>query len=279
MYQYVASKTKYHTLLIVSFILLSIHYHCFLSSYYVINWSRVEISSVRFEKWHYDPKSHVNISLAYVSSTCECDGFKLPYVQIKRINKTNTRFSISVIDPVNEENQILVISYDLNELNGHQIGCDLYNVLKRGQHQKIISYSLYGRNPKYYKNIERILQAVPAVYKGYTVRIYYDHTVDETLRCQLECKYSSVVDFCNVNRFVFNLSTLLESELVESKNLTYMNKMMWRFLPMGDTFVDVFMSRDLDSLFSQREIDSVNVWMNSTNYGHIMRGKLNIISL
>lgn len=36
--------------------------------------------------------------------------------------------------------------------------------------------------------------------------------------------------------------------------------MTWRFLPMFDEFVDVFTSRDTDSLITQREIEAVREW-------------------
>ena len=40
---------------------------------------------------------------------------------------------------------------------------------------------------------------------------------------------------------------------------------------MADDFVDIFSSRDTDSTLIQREIDSVNVWLNSSSLFHIMR--------
>jgi len=39
----------------------------------------------------------------------------------------------------------------------------------------------------------------------------------------------------------------------------------------------VFMNRDSDSLIIQREVDSVNVWLQSSEVGHIMRGIVNLI--
>ena len=48
--------------------------------------------------------------------------------------------------------------------------------------------------------------------------------------------------------------------------------MMWRFLPAGDSFVDLFMSRDTDSLIHERERDAVNQWLESDKAAHMMRG-------
>ena len=55
-------------------------------------------------------------------------------------------------------------------------------------------------------------------------------------------------------------------------NATYMHAMKWRWFPINDQFVDVFMSRDSDSDILQREVDSVNEWLASGKVGHIMRG-------
>ncbi len=54
----------------------------------------------------------------------------------------------------------------------------------------------------------------------------------------------------------------------------YIHKMMWRWLPIGDDFVSIFSSRDLDSILHQREVDAVEFWMKSNKPAHIMRGKL-----
>ncbi|CAF1594311.1 unnamed protein product, partial [Didymodactylos carnosus] len=46
---------------------------------------------------------------------------------------------------------------------------------------------------------------------------------------------------------------------------------IWRFLPVGDTFVNVITSRDLDSPLIQRELDAVNEWFQSNKSFHVMR--------
>lgn len=47
--------------------------------------------------------------------------------------------------------------------------------------------------------------------------------------------------------------------------------MSWRWLPIGDNFVDFVASRDTDAWISQRELESVNVWLNSNTLFHVMR--------
>ena len=42
-------------------------------------------------------------------------------------------------------------------------------------------------------------------------------------------------------------------------------------LPVGDEFVDLFGSRDVDSLLIEREKESVDVWLQDKTLFHIMR--------
>ncbi len=47
---------------------------------------------------------------------------------------------------------------------------------------------------------------------------------------------------------------------------------MWRWFPIGDRFVDLWLSRDSDSMIYQREVDAVDAWLKSDKLVHIMRG-------
>jgi len=50
-----------------------------------------------------------------------------------------------------------------------------------------------------------------------------------------------------------------------------MHAMTWRFLPLGDPMVDIFISRDLDSRVSSRERKAVEEWEHSNLSLHTMR--------
>ena len=104
------------------------------------------------------------------------------------------------------------------------------------------------------------------------MRVYFDDTVDSSNICPIECLKSGSgiffdnVDFCNANR--------LPRHLYETWNASYMHAMMWRWLPIGESFVDVFLSRDTDSPILDREVSAVKEWLNSSNVIHIMRGTI-----
>ena len=124
------------------------------------------------------------------------------------------------------------------------------------------------------------------------MRIHHDSSIDQNLKCELEClkdengNLLDNVDFCNVEKVLGHQNPKLNyskwSDILQSKNpgsesywiATYMHPATWRWLPISDPFVDLFMSRDSDSLILQREVDSVNAWLESDKVGHIMRGKI-----
>ena len=82
------------------------------------------------------------------------------------------------------------------------------------------------------------------------------------------------IDFMNVFKkhglnFIESFVHLILKKLLDR----YMHGMTWRWLPIGDSFVDFVSSRDTDAWISQRELDSVKVWMESNTVFHVMRGK------
>ena len=161
--------------------------------------------------------------------------------------------------------------------------CDLYNSLRRGKSQKVISYSLYNKyNAFYYEKIKVNTIQMKIIYPGWKMRVYHDNTIDSSIVCEIECQkdesgaYLDVADFCNINNIELKVEFLDELSSKSILNGSYIHAMVWRWFPLGDNFVDVFSSRDTDSYLLQREADSVNVWLESNKVGHIMRGKIHV---
>ena len=145
--------------------------------------------------------------------------------------------------------------------------CNFGKSLKRGPNQKIISYSLYGKDTRYYNLLESLIVKAKQFYPNHVLRIYHDDSINKSIICQNECS-NSHVEFCDIHKLPVSLTD--EKKIVDLK---YIHSMIWRFLPIGDSLVDLFMSRDLDSLLLQREVDSVKEWLKTDKIGHIMRGK------
>ena len=152
------------------------------------------------------------------------------------------------------------------------------SAVKRGPSQKVVSFSLFREKliqdeERKTVNNTRLLQFIqgvaenaallPIFYPNWTMRVY--HNFDrESVRangfCDIRCRHNHI-DFCDVTELSeedFGLPSTLDGEV-------------WRFLPVLDDNVDVFVSRDLDSRFSEREATAVQQWLRSNKTFHIMR--------
>lgn len=115
------------------------------------------------------------------------------------------------------------------------------SLLKRGKNQKVIGYSLYGTIPLYYSLLKDITLFPKKFYPDWKVRVYYDNTILKSTICDIEClkeKDNNLIDntdFCNINEIP--LSSTNKSEILSASSL---HKMMWRWLAIGDGFVDIF---------------------------------------
>ncbi|KAK4005953.1 hypothetical protein OUZ56_011079 [Daphnia magna] len=116
---------------------------------------------------------------------------------------------------------------------------------RRGLHQKVIAYSIYGDFSqkevvnRYLKPLRETIKTIPSIYPGWITRIYHNQTHNDS---------------------VTSAWTMLRKELNVGAHL-----------PLLDEMVDAFMSRDSDSLIIQREQDAVAEWLASDRVFHIMR--------
>ena len=54
-------------------------------------------------------------------------------------------------------------------------------------------------------------------------------------------------------------------------NIHFILTEVWRFFPTLDPMVDIFLSRDLDSAVTVRELEAVDEWLKSERALHVMR--------
>lgn len=120
--------------------------------------------------------------------------------------------------------------------------------------KKIISFSLYGSDPRYIDGMLENIILRPEIYPDWTIRVYVDQTVPE--------------DF-------INLLDLMDCEVVKktSTKKDQHLRMFWRFEPLKDKTIDAVICRDADSRISYRESNAVNEWLTSRNKEsfHIIR--------
>ena len=117
----------------------------------------------------------------------------------------------------------------------------------------VVSFSLWGDNPKYTIGAIKNANLASTWYRGWEYRFYCDmETVPAAVIKQLE----SLPSTCVV-------------ELYASKEPHW--SMFWRFYAAFDSTVDVMISRDTDSRFGFREAEAVKEWIGSGETFHIMR--------
>ena len=158
-----------------------------------------------------------------------------------------------------------MVDYEGGDHGNKSISTCSYHSFYRGAKQKIVSFSFYG-NPnstqgkerKYFQGIQLNLAEMPKIYDDWVLRVYYDLEPDHHLMkdmCEMACSNPNI-DLCYVK---------------ELPGLSKVFAMNWRFMPMLDPQVSHMVSRDLDSLITQREKDAVEEWLDSDKAFHFMR--------
>jgi len=115
--------------------------------------------------------------------------------------------------------------------------------------KKIISFSLWGNNPKYTIGAIRNAELAKEIYPDWTCRFYVGKSVP--------------IGIINV------LSKSPNTEVVFMDEQGDWTGMFWRFYACEDS--DIMVSRDTDSRLSLREKSAVDEWLNSDKDFHIMR--------
>lgn len=113
--------------------------------------------------------------------------------------------------------------------------------------KKIISFSLWGNNPKYTIGAIRNAGLAKEVYPDWICRFYIGKDVADEIK-------TSLLD--------------LNSEVIEMGDGDW-NGMFWRFLAADSN--DIVISRDTDSRLGLREKAAVDEWLISDKDFHIMR--------
>lgn len=131
--------------------------------------------------------------------------------------------------------------------------CDLYSVFRRGKHQKVLSFNVFGTKSLYYYKIDDIARQIKQLYPpDWSIRVYSDRSLKKSVKCRYECTIEDNVDFCNIDNIVLNPHLYINETHVLSWSSSYIQPTMWRFLSLGDSFVDIFASRDTDSYIIER---------------------------
>ena len=115
--------------------------------------------------------------------------------------------------------------------------------------KKVVSFSLWGDNPKYTVGAIENAKLVNKIYEGWTARFYCGKSVPENI--------------------INELKSLENTEVILMNEQGNWTGMFWRFMACEDS--DIMVSRDTDSRISFREKHAVDEWIASDKDFHIMR--------
>jgi len=115
----------------------------------------------------------------------------------------------------------------------------------------LISFSLYGRKPKYCETAVLNCSAAKAYLPNFTCRFYVDETVPVDVLRRLKELSAEIV-------FVGGRAASFPGTF-------------WRFLALDDEGANFVLVRDADSIIEAREVHCVNEWIASQKPFHIIR--------
>ena len=116
--------------------------------------------------------------------------------------------------------------------------------------KKVVSFCLWGNNPKYCVGAIKNAKLVKNFYPGWECWVYCGTSVPQETLKSLKDEGANVI---------------LRKEEGDWTG------MFWRFEPISNPEVEIMISRDTDSRISQREVDAVNDWLKSGKLFHVMR--------
>ncbi len=124
-----------------------------------------------------------------------------------------------------------------------------FNILDKSKN--IISFSLFGDNPKYCENAIVNAELASTIYPSWLCRFYCDTQVPKYIIARLQAHKAQII----LKPTLKNRSDML----------------LWRFLVMGDRSVDRYIVRDCDAVINSKESRAVEAWIASDKRFHIMR--------
>lgn len=158
------------------------------------------------------------------------------------------------LDNVVVKHHVMNTRYDVNWKNAEFLKSLVNNGNQKFKHiaqpRKIVSYSLYGNDPRYLDGAVENSKLIKIVYPGWIMRVYYDKSLP-----------LSMIDFLRSQ----------DVELIDMTDNQIKNEMSWRFLPAAETDLERFISRDIDSRLSQREFLAVQEWIDSKKPFHVLK--------
>lgn len=116
--------------------------------------------------------------------------------------------------------------------------------------KKVISFSLWGNDPKYTIGAIKNAKLTKSIFPNWECWVYCGESVDSKIIDSLEKENAKII--------------------IKKENGPWTGT-FWRFETIADPDVEIFISRDTDSRLSKREFYAVEEWEKSKNLFHVMR--------
>ena len=186
------------------------------------------------------------IYIDFSEKTSNNNKFRLVLEELKK-NKCDCQ-----IDSVRLET---IQKYEENKVS---TSCDLTSMMQRGFHQKVLSVSI--NNLTSFKDLDSFSETFSKYLPDWLIRVYHENKwASNEERCNLVCnvqKRHANVDFCPI-------------DTLNMKNSSF----FWKWLPIGDSFVDYFISIDFKNVVIERIVHEINAWMKQEKSFFVVRGK------
>jgi protein O-GlcNAc transferase len=127
---------------------------------------------------------------------------------------------------------------------------------------KLVTFSLWGDDPKYCIGAVRNAELALKHYPGWRCRFYFT---------PLDENDEFLPNDGVLNQTIGELRKMPNVDLVAVNHPSSWIGMFWRFLPASEDDVDVFITRDCDSRITAREASAVHEWLQGPKLIHVMR--------
>lgn len=216
-----------------------------------------------------------SIKILYHKNFCECKIDDVMSIEKIEEEKSPVTFSVHILR--NGNRKTFLYNMTIDEYLDMTLTCDPYKAMRRGWGQKVISLGVIDRKGINLVNLKQLSKSIKNLYPNWIIRVYHDGSIGDDEICEIEClkergeRFLDNVDFCSVNEIA--KSGIGKGRLLKVFNI---EPKMWKLMPLGDSFVDVFIADEVDEKFFSVNLDYNRHVMDRNGRVEDIRGFFNV---
>ena len=240
-------NTKFFTL--ITLVIFTIGLFYIRLTLYLYNVETFKLFKLISNTFHNETSNTQQLTLF---SSCYCQK------ELVHIKKHENSYEILVENHPNATKLFYSYRLDKKYFESLFFTCGLYNELRRGPSQKVLSFA-FNSNSNNENSLNEIINFARIHYPNWSLRFYHKNTLSQAAKCEIQCKkltlnakhefFYDIIDFCSVDDLPFNL--------FNKWSANYMQEETWRLLPIGDDFVDYFTSINENECFLANKYEKV----------------------